>query len=478
MKSTPVGSAGFDNSRENIDPRIVTKTTLSKQGRVTDAPIVATDITNKNYVDTKDVESFPTSLTAGSIPFSDGSNLAQDNANLFWDATNKRLGIGTATPNVSSKLTVAGRIYAETLLSSGSIFTYDSSTTLLGFYHGDPLDGGVGGLSLKAEFDKDQAMLVVREGTTTGRTGNQLVFCNWNGITKDFDHPNQVNPTFYFQSQENPDTDNTQWLSITHDQTNGVITTGKGDLILSPADNVGIGTATPEQKLHVEGNSLVSSASNTYMYVKSTVGAAFPSYYLATANQIWRWYIETTSRHLILQDTTANKFPFKIYAGVNEDNTLALRNSHIGIGTGLPTIPLDVKTKSGNSDIGGFCIKLTNKTGGVTVQGQIVRVYTTTAVDDAFVVCGLNDTNPIGIVLEAGVADGSEAWIVVSGIADVLCDAGGSGRGDRLITSGNIAGSADVWNVGGAVATHFQEIGHCIETRVGAGLARAVIHFL
>lgn len=39
------------------------------------------------------------------------------------------------------------------------------------------------------------------------------------------------------------------------------------------------------------------------------------------------------------------------------------------------------------------------------------------------------------------------------------------------------AGSADVWNVGGAVATHFTEIGHCIETRVGAGLARCVLHF-
>ena len=39
-----------------------------------------------------------TSLTGGSVLFSNGSTIAQDNANLFWDDTNNRLGIGTASP--------------------------------------------------------------------------------------------------------------------------------------------------------------------------------------------------------------------------------------------------------------------------------------------------------------------------------------------------------------------------------------------
>lgn len=38
--------------------------------------------------------------TLGSIPYFDGTKLTQDNANLFWDSTNKRLGIGNATPGV------------------------------------------------------------------------------------------------------------------------------------------------------------------------------------------------------------------------------------------------------------------------------------------------------------------------------------------------------------------------------------------
>jgi hypothetical protein len=40
------------------------------------------------------------SLTAGSVLFSDGTTIAQDNANLFWDNVNNWLGIGTATPQV------------------------------------------------------------------------------------------------------------------------------------------------------------------------------------------------------------------------------------------------------------------------------------------------------------------------------------------------------------------------------------------
>jgi hypothetical protein len=48
-----------------------------------------------------------TAFTAGSVVFAGASGVyTQDNANLFWDNTNDRLGIGTATPGVT--LDVAG----------------------------------------------------------------------------------------------------------------------------------------------------------------------------------------------------------------------------------------------------------------------------------------------------------------------------------------------------------------------------------
>ena len=47
------------------------------------------------------------SLTSGSVLFSNGTTIAQKNANLFWDNTNNRLGIGTSSPSMT--LDVSGR---------------------------------------------------------------------------------------------------------------------------------------------------------------------------------------------------------------------------------------------------------------------------------------------------------------------------------------------------------------------------------
>ena len=54
------------------------------------------------------VEDIPTVFTAGSIAFSDGTNLTEDNANLFWDDSNNRLGIGTSNPGTT--LDVVGTV--------------------------------------------------------------------------------------------------------------------------------------------------------------------------------------------------------------------------------------------------------------------------------------------------------------------------------------------------------------------------------
>ena len=51
------------------------------------------------------------SLTSGSVLFSNGTTIAQDNANLFWDDTNNRLGIGTSTPAYKLNLYESTNLY-------------------------------------------------------------------------------------------------------------------------------------------------------------------------------------------------------------------------------------------------------------------------------------------------------------------------------------------------------------------------------
>ncbi|MBI5003520.1 DUF5011 domain-containing protein [Candidatus Kaiserbacteria bacterium] len=60
--------------------------------------------------------------TAGSVIFSNGTSLTQDNSNFFWDDTNNRFGIGTTSPN--SAIEISGSDAGTTLN------TFTSGTTL------------------------------------------------------------------------------------------------------------------------------------------------------------------------------------------------------------------------------------------------------------------------------------------------------------------------------------------------------------
>jgi hypothetical protein len=60
--------------------------------------------------------------------------------------------------------------------------------------------------------------------------GNQFVFTNIANRLLSHDHSAQTNPTLYIHSDKSPNTDNTEWLSLTHDQTNAIISWGSGAL--------------------------------------------------------------------------------------------------------------------------------------------------------------------------------------------------------------------------------------------------------
>ncbi len=70
-----------------------------------------------------------TNYTAGRIPFASSTSAIGFNANLNWDNTNSRLGIGTASP--AYPLSVSGRISYSGAIGEGADATLSSSGTVL-----------------------------------------------------------------------------------------------------------------------------------------------------------------------------------------------------------------------------------------------------------------------------------------------------------------------------------------------------------
>ncbi|MEM0112987.1 MAG: hypothetical protein QW253_00110 [Metallosphaera sp.] len=127
-------------------------------------------------------------LTAGSILFAgSGGLISQDNTNLFWDNTNKRLGIGTRTPGYRLDVNGTGRF-------TGSL----------------RLDGG--GMVYSTFQVSGTAFVLVNNGYFTSYNQNLRFRTDYSGITY-----------------------------------NAIFETG----------NVGIGTASPAEKLHVVGNARI-----------------------------------------------------------------------------------------------------------------------------------------------------------------------------------------------------------------------------
>jgi len=113
------------------------------------------------------------SLTSGSVLFSNGSTIAQDNSNFFWDATNHRLGIGTTTP---AALLSVGSSSQFQVNSTGVSSAGAGSTDLNG--SGVPeahclADGTGGCVTLGGELSCSN--LVLGSAAGTGATCNAVV---------------------------------------------------------------------------------------------------------------------------------------------------------------------------------------------------------------------------------------------------------------------------------------------------------------
>lgn len=122
-----------------------------------------------------------TDFTAGSVVFSNGTSLIQDNTNLYWDDTNNRLGIGgTTTPQRT--LSVAGPIVSsECNLTDGATVTFN----LASCNQGKVVLGGNRALDFTNETQAlgQGVRVVVCQDATGSRTLTHDASVRWAGGT-------------------------------------------------------------------------------------------------------------------------------------------------------------------------------------------------------------------------------------------------------------------------------------------------------
>jgi hypothetical protein len=128
----------------------------------------------------------------------------------------------------------------------------------------------------------------------------------------------------------------------------------------------------------------------------------------------------------------------------------------------------------------GFLVKFINRTGGNSVKGEVVAVSTAT---DREIIKQANEYDAIGVIAEAGIAEGADVWVWMNGsVAQVLIKDGVAAVRGYVAISADTDGRGDNIAVPTETPTtgnHWKEIGHVMQAK-DAGtdvLALVCLHF-
>ena len=268
-----------------LDDFAVRKVMDTQEGTITKVPVNNYDIVNKAYVDAAVAPIVSDTnfwLSGGGIlqPVTDSHQLSA--SNLIIDGTISAGNIATTGDIQATTANLAGLDISNdgtktTILGTSGDYNRigDAGTTNHGLASNDDLmvtgkfevDGnadfdGFANFRSRAVFGDAVASYygsnsdMKLEYSTAQNpdtmvywldsTAKSLIFSLNSLAGRNLDHGAQADPTLIIHSSTDPNSDNTQWLSLTHDQTDGVIGVGTGALKMPATLKVGSTTLTEQ----------------------------------------------------------------------------------------------------------------------------------------------------------------------------------------------------------------------------------------
>jgi hypothetical protein len=359
-------------------------------------------------------------LTQGSIPFIGASGvLSQNNAQLFWDNTNSRLGIGTTSPQ--QKLDVWGNLQVGT--SSTPTLLVNSAIGAVSIGGGTILPNSplqIGGnvnsylqvnIQNRSNGNSASSDLVLTNDTGSDTINYLDIGINSSGYNDAAYTITGANDAYiYSQSHSLSIGTASSSANVALEFFTGGTLSSNERMRITSTGNIGIGTTTPNQKLVVAGDQLTTGTS-TFVGTTTLGVASSQNGVLAFQNAINAFvtYLKSSS-------TAASNLTFTLPGTAGSNGNVLKSDGNGGMFWGAVTAsgavtlgPSSADTlNSANSGIminqqgsgsllqlqqGGLDKFIVANTGGLTINGATSNITKTTTADFALGTVGANLTN-------------------------------------------------------------------------------------